>query len=69
MGEGGGREAGGGGGGGSGRAGRPLVICGPGTLSLPWTHLSSRGLWKKRAGDGGGGGGSAGGSRAENGLE
>lgn len=35
--------AGSGGGGSSGRAGRPLVICGPGTLSLPWTHLSSRG--------------------------
>lgn len=33
-----------GGGGSSGRADRPLVICGPGTLSLPWTHLSSRGV-------------------------
>lgn len=31
-----------GGGGSGGRADRPLVICGPGTLSLPWTHLSSR---------------------------
>lgn len=29
---------------GSGRAGRPLVICGPSTLSLPWTHLSSSGV-------------------------
>lgn len=51
----------------SGRAGRPPVICGPGTLSLPWTHLSSRGVGKKRGG--GDGGGSGGGSRAENGLQ
>lgn len=55
------------GGGGSGRPGRPPVICGPGTLSLPWTHLSSRGVGKKRGG--GDGGGSGGGSRAENGLQ
>ncbi len=59
-----------GGGGSSGRADRPPVICGPGTLSLPWTHLSSRGVGKKRGGDGGdGGGGGGGGSRAENGLQ
>lgn len=38
---------GGGGGwgvGSSGRADRLLVICGPGTLSLLWIHLSSRGV-------------------------
>lgn len=54
-----------GGGGSSGRADRPLVICGPGTLSLPWTHLSSRGIGKRGGGSGGGGGG----PRAENGLQ
>lgn len=59
-----------GGGGSSGRADWPLVICGPGTLSLPWTHLSSRGVGKKRGGDGGdGGSGGGGGPRAENGLQ
>lgn len=44
-----------GGRGSSGRADRPLVICGSGTLSLPWTHLSSRAVGKKRGGDGGNG--------------
>lgn len=48
---GGGRVWGGAGGGGSverekavGEQTRPLVICGPSTLSLPWTHLSSSGV-------------------------
>lgn len=50
-----------GGRGSSGRADRPLVICGPGTLSLPWTHLSSRTVGKKRGGDGGDGEGMGGG--------
>lgn len=36
------RGGGGWGGGSSGRPDRLLVICGPGTLSLPWIHLSSR---------------------------
>lgn len=45
----------------------PLVICGPGTLSLPWSNLSSGGVGKKRGGDGGDGCG--GGFRAENGLQ
>lgn len=52
---------------GSGRADRPLVICGPGTLSLPRTHLSSGAVGKKKGGDGEDCGG--GGFRPENGLQ
>lgn len=37
-------EVAGWGGGSSVRADRLLVICGPGTLSLPWIHLSSGGV-------------------------
>lgn len=58
-----------GGGGSSGQAERLPVICGPGTLSLPWTHLSSRGVGKKRGGDEGDRDGGGGGFRAENGLQ
>lgn len=53
-------EAAGWGGGSSGRADRLLVICGPGTLSLPWIHLSSggvrgRGVEMEKEEEGGGG--------------
>lgn len=59
-----------GGGGSSGRGDRPPVICGPGTLSLPWTHLSSSGVRGRGVEMGGGGGAcGGGGSKAENGLQ
>lgn len=49
------RGGGSGGRGSSGRGDRPPVICGPGTLSLPWTHLSSSGVRGRGVEMGGGG--------------